>query len=324
MKAIVQKNYGPPDVLELQDIPKPVPKDSEVLVKIHAAALNAADWHLMRGSPYLMRLMFGGMFKPKFKILGADMAGKVEAVGSNTKQFKPGDEVFGDISVSGWGAFAEYAAVHEKALVLKPAGLTFEEAAAVPLAAVTALQALRDSGKIKAGQKVLINGASGGVGTFAVQIAKSFGSEVTAVCSTLKLDQARSIGADLVIDYKKEDFTRSKKRYDLILDCAAFRSLSDYKRILNPGGFYVLVGGSTSHAMKLMMLGTFISMAGNKKFSSMMAKPNSKDLELVKDLIEAGKIAPVIDRSYPLQELPDAMRYLEEGHAKGKIVIIIK
>jgi NADPH:quinone reductase-like Zn-dependent oxidoreductase len=321
MKAFVLPKYGPPDVLELQDIPKPVPKGNEVLVKINAAALNAADWHLMRGSPFLMRLIFGGLIKPKFKILGADMAGIVETVGSKVKQFKPGDEVFGDISVSGWGAFAEYASVHEKALVLKPVNLTFEEAAAVPLAAGTALQALRDYGRIKAGQKVLINGASGGVGTFAVQIAKSYGTEVTAVCSSGNMEQARSLGADHVIDYKKEDFTRSEKRYDLILDCAAFRSLSDYKRILNPGGIYVLVGGSTSNAMKLMMLGQLISMAGNKKFSSMMAQPNSKDLEFVKDLIEAGKIAPVIDRSYPLQELPDAMRYLEDGHAKGKIVI---
>jgi NADPH:quinone reductase-like Zn-dependent oxidoreductase len=321
MKAIIQQKYGPPDVLELQDIQKPVPKENEVLVKIHAAALNAADWHLMRGTPFLMRLMFGGITKPKFKILGADMAGIVEAVGSKITQFKPGDEVFGDISVSGWGAFAEYASVHEKALVIKPVGLTFEATAAVPLASGTALQALRDAGKIQAGHKVLINGASGGVGTFAVQIAKSYGTEVTAVCSTGNMEQARSLGADRVIDYKKEDITLGENRFDLILDCAAFRSISDYKRILNPGGYYVLVGGTTANAMKLMFMGSLISGTGSRKFLSMMAKPNSKDLGIIKELIEKGLIKPVIDRKYPLKELPDAMRYLEEGHAKGKIVI---
>jgi NADPH:quinone reductase-like Zn-dependent oxidoreductase len=324
MKAITQQKYGPPEVLELKEIPKPVPKENEVLVKVHAAALNAADWHLMRGTPFLMRLMFGGLTKPKYIVPGADMAGTVESVGSSIKQFKPGDEVFGDISVSSWGAFAEYVSVHEKALVIKPAGLTFEEAAAVPLASVTALQALRDAGKIGPGQKVLINGASGGVGTYAIQIAKAFGAVVTAVCSTHNVEQARALGAERVFDYKKEDITRDNGRFDLILDCAAFRPVSEYKRILNPGGNYVLVGGSTGNAMKLMFMGSLISLGGKRKFSSMMAKPNAKDLGFIKDLIGNGSVKPVIDRVYPLHELPEAFRYLEEGHAKGKIVISIK
>lgn len=323
MKAIFSEKYGPPEALKLQEVPKPVPKENQVLIKIHAASLNAADWHLMRGRPFLMRLVFGGIFNPKFKILGADIAGTVDTVGSNIKRFKPGDEVFGDISSSGWGAFAEFAAVKEDTLVLKPTRLSFEEAAAIPLASVTALQALRDTGKIKAGQEVLINGSSGGVGTFAIQIAKNFGANVTAVCSTTKVELARSLGADKVIDYKSEDFTQSGQLYDLILDIAAFRPLSDHKRILKPGGAYVLVGGAAGQAMRVMAFGAIMSMTGNKKISGMMAKPNSGDLTIIKDLIEKGKISPVIDRKYPFQELPEAMRYLEEGHARGKIIVSI-
>jgi NADPH:quinone reductase-like Zn-dependent oxidoreductase len=320
---MILTKYGPPDALELQDIPKPVPKDDEVLVKIKAASLNAADWHLMRGSPFLMRMMFGGILKPKFRILGADVAGTVEAAGRGIAKFKSGDDVFGDISVCGWGAYAEYVTATEKALVKKPAGLTFEQAAAVPLAAVTALQALRDSGNIQSGQKVLVNGASGGVGTFAVQIAKYFGAEVTAVCSTEKVELTQSLGPDFVIDYKKTDITREGKSYDLIFDGAAFRSTSDYKRILNPGGRYVLIGGSTSQAMKMMAFGGLISMGSGKKFGSMMAKPNTTDLEFIKGLLETSKVKPVIDRRYKLAEVRDAIRYLEEGHARGKIIITV-
>ncbi|NIO44933.1 MAG: zinc-binding dehydrogenase [Candidatus Dadabacteria bacterium] len=324
MKAIIYTKYGPPDVLQLKEVEKPAPKDNEVLIKVHAASVNAADWHILRGKPFFLRLMGNGLLKPKNKILGADIAGRVEAVGRNVKQFQPGDEVFGDISECGFGGFAEYVCARENALVLKPASMTFEEAAAVPLAAVTALQGLRDKGQIQPGQKVLINGASGGVGTFAVQIAKSFGAEVTGVCSTRKLDMVRSIGADQVIDYTQEDFTKSGQRYDLILDVAGYRSIFDYKRALSPKGIYVMVGGSMAQFFQAMLLGPWISMTGSKKMRGFVTKPNKKDLVFMKELFEAGKVVPVIDRRYPLSEVAEALRYLEEGHARGKVVITVE
>lgn len=320
MKAFVCHNYGSPDILKLEEIEKPVPKDNEVLVKIHAASANAGDWHLLRGEPFLVRLMFG-VFKPKFKILGADIAGRVEAVGKNAEQFKPGDEVFGDLSGSGFGAFAEYVSVPESALTLKPANIAFDEASAVPSAAMTALQGLRDTGRIQPGQKVLINGASGGVGTFAVQIAKSFGAEVTGVCSTRNMDMVRSIGADHVIDYTQEDFTQNGQQYDLILDAAAFRSIMDYKRALHPKGIYVMVGGATAQFLQAMFIAPWVSMTGTKKMAAVLKKPNNHDLAFVKALLETGKLKPVIDRRYPMSELPDAIRYLETGRARGKVVL---
>jgi NADPH:quinone reductase-like Zn-dependent oxidoreductase len=322
MKAIVYTEYGPPDVLHLEDVEKPTPKDNEVLVKVHAASVNAADWHLLSADIFLVRLMTG-LLKPKYKILGAAVAGRVEEVGRNVKEFQPGDEVFGDLSGCGWGGFAEYVSAPESAVVLKPASVTFEEAAAVPVAAVTALQGLRDKGQIQPGQKVLINGASGGVGTFAVQIAQSFGAEVTAVCSTKNVDMARSIGADQVIDYTQEDFTQNGQRYDLILAANGYHSIFDYKRALSPKGRYVMTGGSLAQMFQAMLLGPWISMTGSKKMGNVMAKPNKKDLAFIKELLETGKVKPVIDRCYPLSEVPEALRYLGEGHARGKVVITV-
>ena len=273
MKAIVCRKYGSPDVLRLEEIEKPTPKDHEVLLKVHAASANAGDWHLLRGEPFPVRLMFG-LLKPRIKILGADVAGRVAAVGRNVSQFQPGDAVFGDISVCGFGAFAEYVCVTENALVLKPANLSFEEAAAVPAAAVTALQGLR-KGQIQPGQKVLVNGASGGVGTFAVQIAKSFGADVTGVCSTRNLDRVRSMGADHVIDYTQEDFTQNGQRYDLILAANGYHSIGDYKRALSPNGIYVMTGGSGAQMFQAMFLGPWLSMVGNKKMGNLLLKPTS-------------------------------------------------
>lgn len=324
MKAIVYTQYGSPDVLHLKEVETPIPTDDEVLIKVQAVSANAADWHLMRGTPFLIRLFDGGILKPTKPILGADVAGQVKAVGKNVKQLQPGDEVFGDISGSGWGGFAEYVCANENALVLKPGNMPFEQAAAVPMAAVTALQGLRDKGQIQPGQKVLINGASGGVGTFAVQIAKSFGAEVTAVCSTSKVDMVRSIGADHVIDYTKDDFAQNGRHYDLILGANGNRSISDYRRALTPKGIYVMTGGSSMSAVfQTMLLGPWISMMGSQKIGSLMAKANKHDLAYIKGLLEAGKIAPMIDRCYPLSEVPDAIRYLEAGHALGKIVILL-
>ena len=324
MKAMTNEKYGPPEVLQLKDVAKPAPKGSEVLVKVHAASVNAADWHLLRGDPFLLRLE-SGLLRPKNKILGADIAGRVEAVGRNVKSFQPGDEVLGDISESGWGGFAEYVCAREDALVSKPANVTFEQAAAVPMAAVTALQGLRDAGQIQPGQKVLINGASGGVGSFAVQIARSFGAEVTAVCSTGKMDMVRSIGADHAIDYTKEDFTQNGKGYDLILGVNGHRSLSDYKRALSPEGMYVCTGGSMAQIFESMLLGPWMSRNGTKKLRNMgVARPSRKDLVVMKELLEAGKVIPVIDRRYPLNETPQALRYLGGGHAIGKVVIAVE
>ena len=318
MKAIVFKEYGPPDVLRFDDIAKPTPKDDEVLVEVHAASVNYVDWQVLRGKSFLLRLL-NGVRKPKHNVLGDDVAGRIEAIGVNVKEFKPGDEVFG---ISDFDAFAEYACVKEEYVGLKPANISFEQAAAVPYAGVTALVGLRDKGQIKTGQKVLINGASGGVGTFAVQIAKSFGAEVTGVCSTSKLEMVRSIGADQVIDYTQEDFTKSEQRYDLIFDVAAYRSIFDYRRALNPEGIYILVGGSMARFSQAMILGPLISMAGSKKLDSLgWAKPNIEDFAYTSELLEGGKVVPHIDRCYPLSEVPEALRYYGGGHAQGKVVI---
>ena len=323
MKAIVYTTYGSPDVLQLKEVEKPTPKDNEVLIRVHAAAANAADWHLLRGDPFFLRFAYG-LLKPKWQILGSDIAGRVEAVGRNVQEFLPGDAVFGDLSGCGLGGFAEYVCAIEDALALKPTNLSFEEAAAVPMAAVTALQGLRDKGQIQSGQKVLINGASGGVGAFAVQIAKSFGAEVTSVSSTRNVDMARSIGADHVIDYTKEDFTKNGKQYDLILAANGDRSISEYKRALAPKGTYVMSGGSGAQMFQAMFFGPGISMTGSKKMGNLLAKPNKKDLTFMKELLEAGKVVPVIDRRYPLREVPEALRYLEAGHTQGKVIITVE
>jgi NADPH:quinone reductase-like Zn-dependent oxidoreductase len=323
MKAIVYTEYGSPDVLQFKEVEKPAPQDNEVLVKIHAAAVTIGDVIVVKGEPFLTRF-WTGLREPKHQIPGKEMAGSVEAVGAGVTQFQPGDEVFGDLSVCGLGAFAEYVSVPESAIALKPANLTFEEAAAVPESAVVALQGLRDKGKIQAGQTVLINGASGGVGSYAVQIAKSFGADVTAVCSTRNMDRARAMGADHVIDYTQEDFTQNGRRYDLILAANGYHSLTDYRRALNPEGFYVGTGGSMAQTFQAMLLGPIISMTGRKTMSNMLVKPNQDDLVYVAGLVEAGKVAPVIDRRYPLAEIREAFRYVEEGHAQGKVVITVE
>ena len=323
MKAIVYTKYGSPDVLKFEEVQKPVPGDDEVLIKIYAAAVTAGDSIVVKGEPFVTRFATG-LRKPKNTIPGKEMAGRVEAVGGNVTQFQPGDEVFGDLSVAGWGAFAEYVSVPEKAIALKPANLTFEQAAAVPESAVVALQGLRDKGKIQPGNKVLINGASGGVGTYAVQIAKSFGAEVTAVCSARNIDMVRSIGADYVIDYTEEDFTQNGQQYDLILAANGYHPLSDYRRALSPEGIYVASGGSMAQSFQAVLIGPFISMTGSKTMGGMMVKPNQNDLVFMKELLEAGKVVPVIDRRYPLSEVAEAFHYIGEGHAKGKVVITVE
>jgi len=317
MKAIVHTKYGPPDVLQLKEVEKPTPKEDEVLVKVYAASVNYSDWVYVRGKPFVARLMGSGLLKPKNMMLGADVAGRVEAVGRNIKQFRPGDDVYGDLSVCGWGGFAEYVAVPERAVALKPANLTFEEAAAVPQAAIVALQGLRDEGQIQPRGKVLINGASGGIGTFAVQIAKSFGAEVTGVCSTRNSDMVRSIGADYVIDYTREDFTQNGQRYDLILDIKAYRSISDYERALSPKGIYVLAGGSVARILQT-------AMTRNERMVNFQVRPNQKDYVFMTELLKAGKVVPVIDRRYPLSEVAEAVRYYGEGHTRGKVVITVE
>jgi NADPH:quinone reductase-like Zn-dependent oxidoreductase len=323
MKAIVYAQYGPPEILQLKDIEKPAPGENEVLIQIHAASVNAYDWHFLTADIFLLRLMGAGLFKPKRTRLGADIAGRVEAVGRNVKQFKPGDAVFGDLAGHGNGSFAEYISAPESVFALKPANLSFEEAAAVPMAAITALQGLRDEGKIQPGKKVLINGASGGVGTFAVQIAKSFGAEVTAVCSTRNIQQALSLGADHVIDYTNEDFTKSDQRYDLIFAANGYHSLSDYKRALTPKGIYVMAGGSKAQIFQAMLLGPLMSIFGGRKIGGVSSIPNQADLVFVRGLLEAGKIKPVIDKRFPLSDTAEALRYLGTGHAQGKVVITV-
>lgn len=329
MKAIVQSEYGSTDVLRLAEIAKPVCDDGGVLVKVAAASVNAGDWHLMKADPFLVRLMSGGLLKPKVKTLGFDIAGRVEAVGQNVTQFCVGDEVFGDISDCGFGAFAEYVCVPATALVLKPSALTFEQAAAVPAAAVTALQGLRDCGHLQPQQRVLINGASGGVGSFAVQIAKTLGAEVTAVCSTSKMEMVRSLGGsvgaslnpDRIIDYTKTDITKADQTYDLIVDAAAYRSVFDYFPILKSEGTYVLIGGSTARLFQAMLLSLWFSKPDRRQVKCLVAKPNQADLTLLKKLIEAGKILPCIERVYELSEVPTAILHLEQRQVQGKVVI---
>jgi len=320
MKAITYTQYGPPAVLKLQEVEKPTPKAGEVLVKIHAASVNALDWHLLTADIFLVR--FGeGLFKPKRNRLGADLAGRVAAVGSGVTQFQPGDAVYGDIEPFGSGAFAEYAVIPAKSLAPKPASLTFAETATLPVAGLTALQGLRDVGKIQAGQRVLINGASGGVGTFAVQIAKAFGAEVTAVCSTRNVAQAQALGADQVIDYTQTDFTQGSQQYDLIFAANGYHPLSAYKRALAPGGVYVMAGGKTKQIFDVMLWGWRHSRGGDKRLTNVMAHASTPDMLVLNELVATGKLKPVIDRRYPLHQTADALRYLGEGHARGKIVI---
>lgn len=327
MKAVVYHNYGSPDVLTCEEIERPTPGDDEVLIRVRAASVNPADRHLMRGAPYFFRILFG-LRKPSITQPGRpgrDVAGEVEAVGRNVTQLKPGDAVFG----SCLGAFAEYACASESRLVTKPDNMTFEQAASVPIAALTALQGLRDKGQIQPGQRILINGAAGGVGTFAVQIAKSFGAEVTAVCSTRNVEMVRSIGADHVSDYTREDFTKSTQRNDLILDLVANHSLSECRHVLNPKGIYIGagaigLGGSTVNLLARLLKTLVLSWFVGQKLVTFMAKLTKEDLIIVRELMEAGKVTPVIDRCYSLSEVPDAMRYLEEGHARGKVVITVK
>jgi NADPH:quinone reductase-like Zn-dependent oxidoreductase len=325
MKAIVYHEFGSPDVLRLEEVEKPVPNDNQILVKVRAVSVNPFDWHFMEGTPYLGRPLAFGFLKPTVTRLGVDYAGTVEAVGKNITAFKPGDEVFGNK----FGAFAEYVVASDKAMALKPASLTFEQAASIPVAALTALQALRDTGKLQPGQKVLINGASGGVGTFAVQLAKTFGAEVTGVCSGRNVELVRSLGADHVIDYTKEGFTKRVERYDLILDNVGSQPLSGFRRVLTPRGKYVEIGGGGVKdsrwtgplvgVIKMLVLKPFVT----QETSMMMAEISRKDLTLLADLIQSGQVKPVIDRTYTFSQLPEAMRYLEEGHARGKVVITV-
>jgi NADPH:quinone reductase-like Zn-dependent oxidoreductase len=325
MKAIVCTKYGSPDVLQLQEVEKPAPKDDEVLIKIHAASINSRDWRMMRANPFFIRLVPGGFLQPKNKILGADVAGRVETTGNNVKQFKPGDEVFGYLpSATGRGTFAEYVCANENAITLKPANLTFEQAAAVPVAALTALQGLCDKGNIQPGQKVVINGASGGVGTFAVQIAKAFGAEVTAVCSTRNLDMVRSLGADHVIDYTREDFTRNGQRYNLILAVNGYHPISDYLRTLSAEGTYVVAGGSMLQLFQAARQARQTSPTGSQKTRVVSLVQNHKDLVFIKVLLEDGKVVPVIDGCYPLSKTAEALRYFEKVHPKGKVIIAVE
>lgn len=320
MKAVLLTRYGPMDALRLGEVADPAPGEDEVLVEICAASLNYGDMTLVTGEPLMVRLMGYGVFKPKYHIIGTDIAGRVAAVGSRVQQLQPGDEVFADISECGFGAFAEFVVVPEKALTRKPANLTFEQAAAVPQAAVVALQGLRDDGEIQAGEKVLVNGASGGVGTFAVQIAKALGADVTGVCSARNLDLVRSIGADQVIDYRQEDFTQSSQRYDVIFDIVANRRIGDYLRVLNPNGRYIACAFNASS----LFAGPFISRTSGKKARSLVHKPRVEDLEFVKKLIEAGQVMPVIDRSFDLGQTAEGLAYLQTRQNHGKVVITMQ
>ena len=321
MKAIVYRNYGSPDVLRFEDVEKPAPGEDEVLVRVRAASVNPLDWHVMRGEPRFMRLL-SGLRKPKDVRLGVDLAGEVEAVGSGVTRFRPGDAVFG----SSDGAFAEHACARPNHLALKPEKVTFEQAAAVNVAGLTALQGLRDKGRLQPGQRVLINGAAGGVGTFAVQIARTFGAHVTGVCSTRNVDMVRSIGADRIVDYVREDFTTGRERYDLIFDCIGNHSLSAFRRLLSPRGIYLMIGAGSGRwidpfprAIRALLLSRFVS----QSLFMLIAKRRTEDLETLGRLIEEGQVKPVIDRRYRLSEVPEAIRYLEEGHARGKVVISV-
>jgi NADPH:quinone reductase-like Zn-dependent oxidoreductase len=319
VKALVYRRYGGPDVLELADVPRPQPRDHEVLVRVYVASVNAADRVLLRGKPFLIRLAMG-FPRPRRTTLGFDVAGRIEAVGSRVTRFQAGDDVFG---ASKFGAFAELVCVNQETLVAKPAGVSFEEAAATPTAGYTALQGLR-KGCIEAGQKVLIDGASGGVGTFAIQIARAYGADVTAVCSTKNAEIARALGASRVIDYRQEDFARHAERYDLILAANAYRPLADYRRALKPGGVYVMTGGGGVQILQAMLLGAFVTMTSSRRMCNIMAVATRNDLVILKELLETGKIKPLIDRTVALSEVPDAIRYLEEEHARGKVVVSVQ
>jgi NADPH:quinone reductase-like Zn-dependent oxidoreductase len=324
MKAVVCHRYGSPNVLQIEEVDKPIPTDDRVLVRVKAASVNPLDKYSMRG-PWISRITGGGLLRPKLPIQGVDLAGRVEAVGKNVTLFQPGDEVFGTAP----GAFAEYASSRKDRLALKPKRITFEQAAGIPIAAVTALQALRDKGQVRPGQKVLIIGASGGVGTFTVQIAKALGAEVTAVCSTWNVDQTRSLGADRVIDYTKEDFVNGGVRYDLVVDNAGTQSFSDCRRLLVPKGTLVLVGADPKRGMtrNLARIASAILMSRfvrQKKMTFLVAKMNKEDLDFLKEMVEAGKVTPVVDKTFPLENAPDAFRYLEEGHARGKVIITVR
>jgi NADPH:quinone reductase-like Zn-dependent oxidoreductase len=322
MKAIICTKYGPPEVLKLREVPKPARKDDEVLIRVQAASINSRDWRLMRADPFFIRLMAGGLLRPKYKILGVDAAGQVESAGRDVKAIRPGDEVFGYVS-GNRGTFAEYVCAGEHEIALKPSNLSFEQAAAVPLAAITALQGLRDKGNIQPGQHVLIQGATGGVGTFAIQIAKSFGAEVTGVCSSRNLELVRSLGADHVIDYTRENFTKSEKPYDLILAVNGFHPISDYLSVLVPGGTYVVAGGSMLQLAQAAMMRRRTSRTRDQKISVVSLVRNPKDLVLMKELLESGKIVPVIDGIYPLSAAAEAFRYFEKVHARGKVVLSV-
>jgi NADPH:quinone reductase-like Zn-dependent oxidoreductase len=321
MKAIVCTKYGPPDVLQLKEVERPTPKDNEVLIKVQAVSLNRSDWEGLTGTPLYARL--GGLLRPRHQILGSDIAGRVETAGRNIRRFQPGDEVFGDI-LGRNGGFAEYVCAHEGALALKPASMKFEEAAAIPQAAVIALQGIRDKGQVQPGQKVLINGAGGCTGTFAVQLAKSYGADVTGVDNTGKLDFMRSLGADHVIDYTQEDFTKNGQQYDLILDVVAHHSVFAYKRALRPNGRYFAVGGSVATLFQILLLGPWIGRTTGKKIRILAVQPSLEDLVHITELCEARKIVPVIDRQFSLSEVAEALRYLGEGYVKGKVIIIVE
>ncbi|WEK54572.1 MAG: NAD(P)-dependent alcohol dehydrogenase [Candidatus Cohnella colombiensis] len=322
MRALVYENYGSPDVLRIEEVEVPVPKGHEVLIAVHAASVNSWDWDLLRGKPYLTRL--GALRKPRYRILGADVAGRVVSVGTAVTRFRSGDEVFGDISGCGWGGFAEYACAGEEALTLKPAGLSFEQAAAIPQAAVLALQGLRNKGNLRKGHRVLINGAGGGVGTFAIQYAKLFGAEVTGVDRAEKLDMLRSIGADEVLDYVEEDFAATGRRYDLILDVVGNRSIFAIRRALKPGGTYVMVGGPLPRILQALLAAPLTAWLEKKKMAVLIHRPNHDDQLVWKALVEAGQVVPVIDRRYSLNNAAQALMYLGEGRAKGKVVVCME
>src|SRR5215204_2609377 len=320
MKAIVYTKYGPPEILQLKEVARPTPKNDEVLIKVQAVSVNRSDWEGLRGKPLYARL--GGLLRPRQQRLGSDIAGRVQMVGRNVSRFQPGDEVFGDI-LPRLGGFAEYVCAPENRLALKPASMTFEQVAAIPQSAVIALQGIRDKGQVQLGLKVLINGAGGGAGAVALQLAKMYGAEVTGVDNTGKLDFMRSLGADHVIDYTREDFTKNGKQYDLILDIVAHRSVFAYKRALRSNGRYFLAGGSVATMLQILFLGPWISMIESKKVRILAVKPSLKDMVYMTELCEAGKVTPVIDKTYPLSEVPEAIGYVGDGHAQGKVVITV-
>lgn len=319
MKVIQYDEYGSPDVLRLKQIDKPLPKENEVLIRIHAVSVNSWDWDLLTGRPYIYRLFFG-LFKPRYPVIGSDIAGIVEATGTKVTKFKPGDAVFGDVSAAGWGGFAEYATAPENTLIHKPANMTFEQAAALPQAGTLALQGVKDYGKVQSGQHVLINGAGGGMGTFAIQLAKFYGAIVTAVDSVEKFEIMRSVGADYVIDYKETDFTREDKKYDLILDASAWHSIFDYRRVLKKDGRYVIVGGSVLVILQILFLGLPLSLFSSKKMQILAHKPN-QDMHVLTELFESGQLTPIIDKCYHLEDTAKALAHIGAGKAKGKIVV---